>query len=218
MTQAPPEQTAGTAARCPRCQAPVEPDQLVCVECGERLGIRYGRPPSWRLPAAVVAGVALLAGAALAIALAEIDDDADRVARAPAQTQQLTTPAQPGATTTTETTPAGEETDATPEPPAPDEDEGSGQVESWPGGTSAYTVVLLSTGTRAGAEQVAEQAIAQGIEAGVLRSDDYSSLRPGFWVAYGGRFDSQDEAQSESQRYASQGFPGAYVRFVNGGE
>jgi hypothetical protein len=221
MTQAPPQPAADPAAtRCPRCDAPAAPDQLLCLECGERLAIAYRRPPSWRLPAGIVTAVALLAGAGLAIALAEIDDDADRVARAPSPTATVpapTTPApDPGATTPGQTAPGASE--PTPEPPAPDTEPAAGDVGSWPAGTSAYTVVLLSAGTREAAEQEAREAASQGIDAGVLRSDDYSSLRAGYWVAYGGRFDGQDEAQSEAERYASLGFPGAYVRFVNGGD
>lgn len=222
MQEAPPQPEIARVA-CPRCGAPAEPGQLLCLECGARLAIEYRRPPSWRLPAGIVAGVVLLAGAALAVALAEIGDDAERIARAPAPTQQLTTPgevpAPPGPTetqagTTTAPPPAG----TAPEPPAPKEEPTAGAgVPSWPDGTSAYTVILLSTDTRPGAAVKARDAIEQGIQAGVLRSDDYSSLRPGYWVAYGGEFDSEDEAQREAERYASLGFGGAYVRFVNGG-
>jgi cell division septation protein DedD len=190
---------------CPRCGVPAEADQLLCLECGGRIGLGYRRPPTWRLPAAIVAGVVLLAGAAVAFALIQISDDAERVASAPAPTEKLTTTGgQPAGAGTTETAPAPARRPAT------------GEIRKWPADTSAYTVILLSTSTRTGAETVARQAAQAGIPAGVLRSDDYSSLNPGYWVVFAGEYDSQQEAQQEAVRYAGLGFSGGYARFVNG--
>lgn len=221
-TQERPE--GAVAKECPTCASPLAQDQLFCLECGTRVGLAYRRPPSWRLPAAVVGGVVLLAGAGLAIALAELSDDAGEVASAPAPTQQVTTPAAPGppagAGTGEETAPAEEDAEGEPEePPAPDSGAGAdGEIAEWPADTSAYTVILLSGETRAAARARAGEAVAAGVPAGVLRSDDYSSLNPGFWVVFGGEFDTQEEAQQEAERYASLGFPGGYARFVNGGD
>lgn len=209
MQEAPPRSDTQPAATCPHCGAPTAPDQLFCLECGERIGIGYRKPPSWRLPAAIVAGVVVLAGAALAIALVEISDDAGEVASAPG----------PNAPPAAETQPERERpSDREEEAPAPEEETApSGEIKEWPDDTSAYTVILLSTNTREGAQTVARQAARAGIPAGVLQSDDYSSLNAGFWVVFGGEFDSSEEAQRESEAYAGLGFPGGYPRFVNGG-
>src|SRR5947207_8577335 len=62
--------TAPEALTCPNCGAPADRGQLMCLECGSRLALGYQRPPAWRLPAAVVGIVLLIAGFAVAIALA----------------------------------------------------------------------------------------------------------------------------------------------------
>jgi hypothetical protein len=210
MQEAPPRSETQPAGVCPHCGASAAPDQLFCLECGERIGIGYRKPPSWRLPAAIVAGVVVLAGAALAIALVEISDDAGQVASAPGPN------APPAAETQAEGERGSEREEE--EAPAPEEETAaSGEIQEWPDDTSAYTVILLSTNTREGAQAVARQAARAGIPAGVLQSDDYSSLNPGFWVVFGGEFDSSEEAQRESESYAALGFPGGYPRFVNGG-
>ena len=198
------------AAACPNCGAPAKADQLFCLECGERIHLGYRRPPSWRLPAAILAFVLLLAGGALAVALIEISDEAGEVAQAPGPN------APPPAATQEQDDRTSERTE-TEEAPAPAEEApASGEIAQWPDDTSAYTVILLSTNTRDGAEAVARQAARAGIPAGVLQSDDYSSLNPGFWVVFGGEFDSSEEAQREAESYAGLGFPGGYPRFVNG--
>lgn len=210
MQEVPTRADTQPAAACPNCGAAAAADQLFCLECGERIGIGYRRPPSWRLPAAIVAVVLALAGAALAIALVEVSDDAGEVASAPGPN------APPAAETQAREEERGRERE---EAPAPEEETttASGELAEWPDDTSAYTVILLSTNTRAGAQAVARQAARAGIPAGVLQSDDYSSLNPGYWVVFAGEFDSSEEAQRESETYAGLGFPGGYSRFVNGG-
>src|SRR3954471_21986734 len=59
-------------ASCPHCGEPGEADQLVCLHCGGRVGLDYRRPPGWKLPAAIVAIVALLAVAGFGFGLREI--------------------------------------------------------------------------------------------------------------------------------------------------
>lgn len=210
MQEVPTRADTQPAVACPNCGAAAAADQLFCLECGERIGIGYRRPPSWRLPAAIVAVVLALAGAALAIALVDVSDDAGEVASAPGPN------APPAAETQEREAEGGRERE---EAPAPEEETttASGEIAEWPDDTSAYTVILLSTNTRAGAQAVARQAARAGIPAGVLQSDDYSSLNPGYWVVFAGEFDSSEEAQRESETYAGLGFPGGYARFVNGG-
>lgn len=205
------EQTTAPPAACPRCGADAEPNQLFCLECGERLNLGYRRPPSWRLPAAIVAGVVLLAGAATAVALVQISDEADQVAGPPVEPPPATAPQATG----TDETDRGEEED---EPPAPDEETAAGEIGSWPEDTSAYTVILLSTDNVEGARATARRAAEAGVPAGVLDSSDYSSLNPGFQVVFAGEFDSAEEAQQAAERYAGLGFAGGYARFVNGSD
>src|SRR5438067_177748 len=54
-------------SRCPQCGTAVEEGQIVCVECGARLNLVYGKTPSPLLPAGIVGAVVLLAGIGLAI-------------------------------------------------------------------------------------------------------------------------------------------------------
>jgi hypothetical protein len=93
------------------------------------------------------------------------------------------------------------------------------RFDSWPDGVSAWTVVLASEASKGLAESAVEKAkriASHGLNIGVLHSDDYSSLQPGFWVAFAGQFDSVDEAQQAADRYRSQ-FPTAYQRFIEQG-
>jgi hypothetical protein len=48
----------------------------------------------------------------------------------------------------------------------------------------------------------------------VLHSDDYSSLEPGFWVAYVGPFPDNAAAQQAVDELAGDGYDAAYVRCV----
>jgi hypothetical protein len=91
---------------------------------------------------------------------------------------------------------------------------GTGEIASWPSGTNAYTVVLVSAKRRAQANAKAREAISRGIDAGVLRSNEHSSLNPGYWVVFAGQYDSADEARSKLDEFASKGFPGGYPRQV----
>lgn len=88
--------------------------------------------------------------------------------------------------------------------------------DSWPDGVSAWTVVLASEVTKGLAEAAVEKAKrvpSRGLNIGILHSDDYVSLRPGYWVAFAGQFDSVDEAQRAADRYRNH-FPSTYQRFI----
>ena len=116
-------------------------------------------------------------------------------------------PAIPPATREAPVTPGG----GSPTPPSGGS---SGEPASWPAGQTAYTVVLLSATSRSAADAKARQAIRRGVPAGVLHSDDYSSLNPGYWVVFAGQFDTSDQARKAADGYASKGFGGGYPRQV----
>lgn len=93
---------------------------------------------------------------------------------------------------------------------------GSSPTDSWPDGESAWTVILASESTRGKAEAAIDRARRvpdRGLSLGVLNSDDYSSLRNGYWVAFAGQFASVEEAQDAASRYRPE-FPTAYQRFI----
>ncbi len=74
---------------CERCDAPLDADQTWCVECGTATApIR--RAPDWRIGAAIVAAVVVLALAAFAIALISLGDNANRTAATSASTHTVT--------------------------------------------------------------------------------------------------------------------------------
>ena len=121
----------------------------------------------------------------------------------------------PGSTATTTTSPTTTTTTTTPSATTPTNPGGSsGERLTWPSGDSGFTAVLASVPDRADAEAAARKARAAGIGAGVLRSNAYGSLRPGYWVAFGGRFTSSTEAEEAATRYRGQGFPDAYPREI----
>jgi hypothetical protein len=94
----------------------------------------------------------------------------------------------------------------------------SSVVGTWPAGQSGYTVVLASVAEnngRSAADAAAQRATAAGLSSvGVLRSSDYSSLRPGYWVTYAGVYTTLAAAQSALPQARAAGFPSAYTRQV----
>lgn len=83
------------------------------------------------------------------------------------------------------------------------------------GDAPGYTVVLASEPSREQAERVLRRARQAGVDAGLLRSGAYASLRPGYWVVYAGRFSQKREADAEMTRLRRLGFSIAYSRFVS---
>ena len=56
--------------------------------------------------------------------------------------------------------------------------------------------MLASTTSESSADDKAEDFFADGIaDVGVLNSDDFSSLKAGYWVVYSGQYDSQAQAR-----------------------
>ena len=228
----------GAPSQCPSCGARTTPGQQVCVECGHDLTRTYGRAPYTRLwiAAGILAVLAIGVGAGFAIG-ALTNDKQKKEARAvsvtgssngvPAATavppqalHQPTAPVNPPPTAAppTTTTPTGPPPTTappltTPTSPSPSPSSTSG-VGSWPSGKTAYTLVLISAKSRKQAYAKAREAKSRGIGAGVLHSNDYRSLNPGYWVVFVGQYKSVAQARSHIGDYASKGFPGGYPRQI----
>jgi hypothetical protein len=220
---------------CPNCSAPADPGQLMCLECGSRLALDYRRAPSWRLPAAIIGVVVLLAGIGIAIALlAATHDNKSATAAAPPATTPTpqTAPADSAPTTSTATpsptastpTPAPTITGSTGTPAAPPATPGAPAPppptptsSGWPPGKSAFTVILASMPSKSDADAKLKAAQAAGITtAAILHSDDFPTLNPGYWVVFDGQYDSNDQAQAQATADHAKGdFKDAYARFVS---
>lgn len=89
-----PQVTDPWMIRCPRCSAPVGPDQDWCLECGAPARTRLAPTPNWRLPTVAVGAIVAIAGALLAFAFVELtDDDALPVSTTPTTAVQPVAPA-----------------------------------------------------------------------------------------------------------------------------
>ena len=229
----PPTPGTGQRSACPTCSAPLARDQMVCTNCGTRNSLTWGRPTRGRAPLALAAVTLLVLGATAGlIAWAVSDDEETTKAEAeqaePAPQAQAPAPVTPAPTPTPPTTPPPETTppegqtpppEAAPSPTTPPEDTapdsgGGDGIGKWPAGESAHTVILLSTDQRVGAERKAREVADAGFPAGLLRSNRYPSLNPGYWVVFVGQYDSASEASEKAEDLADQGYPGGYPRFV----
>ena len=194
---------------CPTCGEPAESGQLVCLNCGERLEL--GREQQQKSKAGALAAliaVVAIGAAAAGFALSELTSGSEEKAQ---RTAQPAPEPEPAPTAEPEPAPTAE-----PEP-AP-EAEGAPQpakqslLLTWPRNLSAHPVVLVNTSDRAAARQVARAAARSGIEAGLLRSEDYD-LGTGLWIVFAGRFDTRRGAESQAGDLAER-YPGAYVQLV----
>jgi septal ring-binding cell division protein DamX len=214
-----------TARACPRCNGPLAPDQEWCLNCGTDVGARVAPTPRWRLPVALVGALLALLAAALILALVELSGDPQPVAKAPGAGATATaTPAGPPAddggtaapaitptpAPTLTPTPAPTESAVTPQPggATPGVPATPGALATWPSGKRAWTVVVASTRSRAEAKRKARAA--GGSDVGVLHSDDYSSLRKGYWVVFAGQYTTRKQAEAAAKGRGDE----AYARRV----
>jgi hypothetical protein len=198
---------------CPECGEPTERGQLVCVNCGARLALRqppaYAGPPRSAIPALVLLLAVVVIGAgAFGFALSEItsDDDGGGGGGHVAQANGGSPPAPSaggGQPQATETSPTDTSTAQRPS---------QSPLLQWPKGVTGYTVVLVTTGDHGAARRVALEASRSGLEAGLLRSDDYD-LGTGLWIVFAGRFDTREGANRQAANLASR-YPGAYTQLV----
>ena len=198
----------GSDRTCPECHAEAASDQLVCLDCGHRLALsesapREAAPRMPRLSLIAIAVVVALAGAvAFGFALSELTSDDEG----------------PGLTS------AARHTAAAAKSPAAKAPTGgvAGSVESsdepvalaaWPATASGYTVVLVTSSDEPGARRVAWDAARSGLEAGLLRSDDFRDLGEGLWLVVAGRYPQSAGAEREAARLGGR-YKGAYVQRV----
>ena len=101
---------ARAAVPCPQCSAEVAAEQDWCLACGAPARTRVAPAANWRLPLALIATIALIAGLAIAVAFVALTDDDPVIAGTqPATTAGATTPAPaaPASTATAGATPGG---------------------------------------------------------------------------------------------------------------
>jgi len=221
------------AGLCPRCGEPFDDEQEYCLECGLRLpwesplfakltaraaaGGSSRVPRDWVWPA-LLALVVAAAGAAVAIVVTQRDSGADPVAvatgglkEAAADTSALPAPPEPGTQAGTGKNVGGTPPGST--PPAAQQ----GSLIRWPRGRDGWTIVLISlpqTGGGAPARSSAEQATARGLrQVGIIDSNRFASLQPGYYVVFTGVYSSPEEATSALRR-AKAAFPAAYTREI----
>ena len=220
---------------CPRCGAPHDAFQEYCLECGHRLpppgGVTSIRETMWSrqsplwLWAALAALllVALISGAIVAVAATDDDEKGFVVSTNPTATntvgvitQPPTFTINPGTTMTAPTTTTLPTTQATTTTTTGTTT--TGGLTVWPPGKNGFSVFLKSVPKSQGrgpAETEARRAQSQGLpQAGVLDSSDYSSLNPGYFVAFSGVYDTKAQAEAGLATARSRGFPLAYVRRV----
>jgi hypothetical protein len=127
-----------------------------------------------------------------------------------------TLPTAPEPTTVTGTLPTPPGTGTT--PPTTTAPPPAKQLIRWPAGESGYTVVLESlpkSGGRTAAIARARQALTRDLpEVGVLDSNNYSSLHPGYYVVFSGVFGSFAEASTRVSAARAAGFAKPYVRQI----
>ncbi len=152
-----PESSDPGPTTCPRCGAPLRDDQDWCVECGAPARTRLAPTPNWHIPAALLAVVVALAGAALAVAFVQLTKDdappaqATTAAPAPAEGVPPVVPTTPAVTSSVATTPpTGTTTVPTTvtEPPPPVTVPGQTPTGTTPAATSTTPTTTSTTPTQ----------------------------------------------------------------------
>lgn len=109
---------------------------------------------------------------------------------------------------------AEEEPPSAPVATPPAEEPASSSLGDWPGG-SGYSAMLGAFSSEESARTRQGEASELGLDAGVLYSSNFSSLRPGYWVVFSGTFNSQEEAAARAVRARELGYSDSYPRFVS---
>ena len=80
--------------------------------------------------------------------------------------------------------------------------------------TPTFVAVVVSEPDEGTARATADELTEAGFDSGVLHSDDYSSLNPGFWVAYVGPFEDVAGAEGAVAELEGSGYTAAYPRCI----
>jgi cell division septation protein DedD len=210
---------------CPSCGSATESGQEYCLDCGARLvpvrrfsvvgrawERRYGRYPGDWIWAPVLL-LLVAAGSATAGIVAARDTRTTDAAKTVVAISPVVTapPARRVTPATTTTTAAPPSTTPKPKPPP------TGPID-WPA-RNGFTIVLASIPARGGgrkdAEAKAKDALGRGLQnVGILTSDRFASLHPGYFVVFSGIYDTLDEAQTAARRATSK-YPNAYAREIS---
>jgi hypothetical protein len=206
-----PEEAGGPDA-CERCGAPAAPGQLVCTSCGARLSL--GRRPASRNIAALAAAaaVAVLGVGAAGFALSELTSDDDGGEETVVAGPREAPPPAASAGEPQRASQGDGAAEAAPQAEAPAPAQPRRLLLDWPKDLTAHTVVLVSSSDRPAALRLARSAARSGIEAGMLRSDDFN-LGTGLWIVFAGRFSTAEGASRQAGDLAER-FPGAYPQLV----
>ena len=78
-------------------------------------------------------------------------------------------------------------------------------------------MILASVASKSAADAKLKSAQAAGISgAAVLHSDDFPTLKAGYWVVFDGQYDTIAQAQAQAATDSGKGeFSDAYPRFVS---
>lgn len=89
-----------------------------------------------------------------------------------------------------------------------------------PGGlvTPAFIAIVASEADEGAAQAIRDELTESGYDAGVLHSDDFPSLQPGFWVTYVGPFARVPEADAAQVELVADGYTTAYTSCVGTAE
>ena len=224
VQEAPRRSRPETDSTCPTCGAPAERGQLICLECGSRITLSYRKPPSWRVPVAIIGLVMLLAAAGAYFGLNAVTDDAENeVNSKPARLDQA-------ASNSGNTDKASADKDSTPNKgakakpkkkpkakkkpkPEPAPITTAGGIQSWPRDRVGFTVVVLSAEDRPTARKFAASANKRGARLGVIRSDDFKSLPTGFYIVFSGSYKNRAQAEKAANKLGKR-FSGAFPQLV----
>ncbi len=113
----------------------------------------------------------------------------------------------------------GATTDAEPAAPTTPSATGEEPTDDWPPGRDGWAVILISEErdehTDAEMEALRTTAERRGLsDVGLLLSDDYATLNPGYRVLYQGPFDTAAEARAAAVAAKREGYASAYPRRV----